>query len=108
MAETPTEDSIRTVRRVAALARLSITDDEAATLGAQFADILEHFRVLAELDVEGLEPMTGAEDGLRDVVREDRPGPPFPVELLLREAPEREGDFYVVPKTITGAPEARR
>lgn len=94
------EDTLRTVRQVAALARLEITDEEARTLGAQFAGILEHFRVLAELDVDGVEPWTGDPD-LRDVVREDRTGPSFDVERLLRSAPERKDDFYVVPKTIS-------
>jgi len=109
MSEPTSEDSIQTVRRVAALARLEITDVEAEQLGLQFTKILRYFHALAELDVEGIEPMTGGTCGtggtgadaeLRDVVREDRPGPGFPVERLLAEAPERVDDFYAVPKTI--------
>jgi aspartyl-tRNA(Asn)/glutamyl-tRNA(Gln) amidotransferase subunit C len=92
-----------TVRRVAALARLAISDEEARTFGAQFARILEHFRVLAELDVEGVEPMAGAA-GLVDVLRDDEPVASFPAEALLAAAPRRADGFYAVPKTVGPGP----
>jgi len=89
------------VRRTAELARLSITADEAAHLAPQFARILEHFRTLSEVDLEGVEPTTGA-FGLRDVFRADEPRESLSQDEALANAPERIEDFYSVPKTIGG------
>jgi len=89
------------VRRTAELARLSITDEEAARFAPQFARILAHFQTLAEVDLEGVEPTTGA-SGLCDVLRADEPRESLPPEEALANAPERIEDFYSVPKTIGG------
>jgi aspartyl-tRNA(Asn)/glutamyl-tRNA(Gln) amidotransferase subunit C len=90
-----------TVRRIAALARLSIDEEEVRALGADFARILAHFESLAALDVEGVEPTAGATD-VADVLRKDRPRPSLPPDAVLANAPERVDDFYSVPKTVGG------
>jgi aspartyl-tRNA(Asn)/glutamyl-tRNA(Gln) amidotransferase subunit C len=92
---------VETVIRIAALARLDIDADEARVLGRQFASILAQFEVLTGLDVEGVEPMTGA-SGAINVLREDVPVPSLPAEALLSRAPAREGDFYRVPLIVGG------
>ncbi|MBK7643808.1 MAG: Asp-tRNA(Asn)/Glu-tRNA(Gln) amidotransferase subunit GatC [Planctomycetes bacterium] len=95
------EPRIQTVRRIAALARLEVGEEEARGLGETFERILGHFQVLARLDVSALEdevgPIRPAEQR-----RADRPALSFPVELALRGAPAREDDFYRVPKTVGG------
>lgn len=93
------DTDVETIRRAAHLARLEITEEEARTLGPQFARILAHFEELARLDVQGVEPTTGATD-LRDVRRADLPRPSFERERLLAGAPERADAFYSVPKTV--------
>jgi aspartyl-tRNA(Asn)/glutamyl-tRNA(Gln) amidotransferase subunit C len=97
----PPADDLATVRSIAALARLSLGDGEARVLAGQFARTLEHFQALARLDVTGVEPTTGAA-GLADVTRPDEPRPFADTEALLARAPERDGDFYAVPKTVGG------
>jgi len=87
------------VRRTAELARLSITDEEAARLAPPFARILAHFHALAEVDLEDVEPTTGA-FGLRDVLRKDERRPSLTQDEVLANAPERIEDFYSVPKTV--------
>jgi aspartyl-tRNA(Asn)/glutamyl-tRNA(Gln) amidotransferase subunit C len=89
------------VRRIAALARLDIADSEAEALGAQFGRILAQFRVLAELDVDGVEPMVSASSS-SGVLRADEPVPSTDVERILADAPARVDDFYAVPKTVGG------
>ena len=91
----------QTVRKIAELARLDLTEEEAKGLAAQFASILEQFKVLETLDVSGVEAMTGA-NRAGEVVREDLPVPSLPVEEMLRNAPEHTPEFYVVPKTVGG------
>jgi len=94
---------IDTVARIAALARLDITGAEAEALAVQFARILEQFRVLAALDVEGVEPMLGGlGPGAASPARRDEPRPSSPADALLGSAPRRADGFYAVPKTVGG------
>ncbi len=95
----PAEDE-DLVRRTAALARLSITDEEAARLAPQFARILEHFQVLSAADLGDAEDEGAAP--LRDVLRRDEPRPCLSQDEALANAPARDGEFYAVPKTVGG------
>jgi len=90
------DPQIETVLSTARLAGLDLEPEEAGRLGAQLARILEAFRILAVVDTEGVEPMTGPAE-LSDVLREDEPRPSLPPAALLDSAPERIGDFYGVP-----------
>ena len=89
------------VRRTAALAKLDLEEGEAAVLGPQFDAILEHFRVLSELDVEGEEPMTSPL-APGDLSRADEPRASTPRDQLLEGAPDPRQGFYGVPKTVGG------
>jgi aspartyl-tRNA(Asn)/glutamyl-tRNA(Gln) amidotransferase subunit C len=96
------ETSVETVRKVAQLARLDLAVEEEDALAGQFATILQHFQVLARLDVSGVEAMVGGSRA-SDVFREDTPRPSLPVEDMLRNAPAHTAEFYVVPKTVGGS-----
>ena len=89
------------VRRTARLARLEITDEEARSLGADFARILAQFERLSALDLEDAAPTAGAA-GLRDVTRPDEPRPSLAPDDVLAGAPAREDDCFRVPKTVGG------
>lgn len=93
------DSGIEVVRAAARLARLELDEEEAGRLGPQFARILDHFRALASLDVEGVEPSSGARE-LSDLLRPDEPRASRGVERLLAGAPLREERFFAVPKTI--------
>lgn len=90
------------VLRTAALARLSLDAAEAARFAPQLAAILDQFRALSAVPVEGVEPMTHAAAG-EDVARADEPAPSLPVDAALANAPARAADYYRVPKTVGGA-----
>ena len=92
---------VETVRKIASLARLDLAGDEEETLARHFGHILEHFRVLASLDVSGVEAMLGA-SRVVDVTRADQPVPSLPAEAMLANAPAHTPEFYVVPKTVGG------
>ena len=87
------------IRHIALLARIEMTDEQADTLGRQFAEIVAFVDKLGELDTDGVEPMAHALD-VRNVLAEDAPGESLPVERALANAPARDGDFYKVPKVI--------
>ena len=88
-----------TVRRIAKLARLRVEENQLPRLQAELNGILGWIEQLNEVDVEGVEPLTGgARMALKwrdDVVTEG--GIPDPV---LANAPDRAGDFYAVPKVV--------
>ncbi len=87
------------VRYVAHLARLHLTDDEAARLQDQLEQILGHVRQLGELDVDGVEPTAHAMP-VNNVLRKDETRPCMDREKALANAPlERHGQF-VVPKIV--------
>jgi aspartyl-tRNA(Asn)/glutamyl-tRNA(Gln) amidotransferase subunit C len=88
------------VRHVAALARIAITDERAATLVRELNGILEHMDVLASIDTQGVEPAIGV--GARGLpVRGDH-GPPIPLARSLDMiAPALREGFFLVPRLST-------
>ena len=89
----------KTVENVAKLARLQLTGEELDRYGKQLGAILDYIAKLEKLDVAGLEPLAHAVD-TDNVFREDVPRPGLPREAALQNAPEKTGDFFIVPKII--------
>ncbi len=87
------------VRHVAKLARLHLSDAEVSATTAQLGSVLAYVGMLQELDVTGIEPLTHALDQT-NVLRDDAPSPGLPVDEALENAPDRDGDFFAVPKVI--------
>ena len=88
-----------TVEKVAKLARLQLSGEELDRYGQQLGAILDYIAKLEKLDVSGLEPLAHAVDS-DNVFRDDVPKPSLPREDALRNAPEKTGDFFIVPKII--------
>ncbi len=91
--------SIKEVEHVALLARLELSEEEKEVYTKQLSDILEHARKLQDLDTEGVPP-TAHVLPLQNVFREDRVGEHLDIEDVLSNAPEREGDFFKVPRIV--------
>jgi aspartyl-tRNA(Asn)/glutamyl-tRNA(Gln) amidotransferase subunit C len=88
-----------TVRRIAKLARIHVTDAEAARLQTELSGILDWIAMLNEVNVEGVEPLTGgAQMALK--MREDVVNDGGMTEQLLANAPDRAGDYFAVPKVV--------
>jgi aspartyl-tRNA(Asn)/glutamyl-tRNA(Gln) amidotransferase subunit C len=87
------------VRYVANLARLNLTDDEAARFQAQLDVVVEHFNQLRTLDVEGVEPMAHATP-IQNVFREDEVRPGLDREVVLNNAPRHSADLIMVPTIV--------
>ena len=83
------------VRRLAALARIGISDEEAAALRDELGRILEHIGALRSIDTDGVPPTANGAD-LVNVDAEDASRPPLPVEAVLANAPQRENDYFRV------------
>ena len=91
--------TLEEVEHVARLARLALTPEEKERMRSQLDAILAYIDKLRELDTTGLEP-TSHVLPITNVMREDEVRPSFPKEEMLANAPERDGDFFRVPKII--------
>jgi aspartyl-tRNA(Asn)/glutamyl-tRNA(Gln) amidotransferase subunit C len=88
-----------TVRKVARLARIAEPEARIEPLARELTGIMNWIEQLAEVDIEGVEPMTSAVSQpapLRDDVVTEGGDP----ERILANAPRRTGDFFVVPKVV--------
>ncbi len=88
-----------TVRRIAGLARIRLDDAAVAPMQDQLNAILGWVEQLSAVDVDGVEPLTGGAQmamRMRDDVVTDGGDP----ETVLSNAPDREGDFFAVPKVV--------
>ena len=88
-----------TVRRVAHLARIAVAEDEVAGLQGELNAILAFVEQLAEVDVDGVEPMTSVTP-MKMRMREDKVTVGDIADDILRNAPAREDHFFVVPKVV--------
>jgi aspartyl-tRNA(Asn)/glutamyl-tRNA(Gln) amidotransferase subunit C len=87
------------VRRIAHLARIEITHDQAEATAAQLNDIFAMIERIGRVDTAGVEPMTHPLDGVQRL-RQDVVEPPPEREELLRNAPEQQDGLFLVPRVI--------
>jgi aspartyl-tRNA(Asn)/glutamyl-tRNA(Gln) amidotransferase subunit C len=92
------------VLRVAELAHLELTPEEAETYRGQLDSILEYVGKLNELDVSGVEPMSqvlyAATEPGQSELREDVARPCDVGQAILAQAPNAEAPYFRVPKVI--------
>jgi aspartyl-tRNA(Asn)/glutamyl-tRNA(Gln) amidotransferase subunit C len=87
------------VHRIAHLARIEITDDQAEATASQLNDIFAMIERIGRVDTAGVEPMTHPLDGVQRL-RQDVVEPLPQREELLRNAPEQEDGLFLVPRVI--------
>ena len=87
------------VRKVAQLARLDLPDETIATYTGQLERILDYVDQLQAVDTEGVLPTTRAVEVV-NATREDTVVDTDVRQDLLDQAPQREGDFFRVPKIL--------
>lgn len=89
----------KTVRHIAKLARISVSDSEVEALAPELSNILGWIEQLQEVDVSGVQPMTAViPNKLR--LREDRVSDGGIRDEVLKNAPVAEHGFFAVPKVI--------
>ncbi|MDP6380462.1 MAG: Asp-tRNA(Asn)/Glu-tRNA(Gln) amidotransferase subunit GatC [Phycisphaerae bacterium] len=87
------------VLKVGVLSRIKLSDEDVETFASQLSGILAYIEKLSELDTENVEPLAHALD-IQNVFRDDEPQESLGVEKALREAPEKSGDFFKVPRVL--------
>lgn len=88
-----------TVRRIARLARIKVTDAEARALEAELSGILDWVKQLDEVDTKDVEPMASVTP-MRLKMRKDKVGDGEIADDIVANAPVREDHFFVVPKVV--------
>ncbi|HBN10064.1 MAG TPA: Asp-tRNA(Asn)/Glu-tRNA(Gln) amidotransferase GatCAB subunit C [Cyanobacteria bacterium UBA8530] len=88
-----------TVKHVADLARLEVSEEQAEVYAGQLGHILEYIEQLRELDTTGVEPTAHALS-LTNVLREDLLKPSLPREILFENAPSCENEMFKVPRIL--------
>ena len=87
------------VRHVARLARIAMSDSEIEAMVPEFNQIIGWVEQLAEVDTDGVEPLTAVIDNqlrLRDDVVNDGDCR----DAVLKNAPDAQHGFFAVPKVI--------
>jgi aspartyl-tRNA(Asn)/glutamyl-tRNA(Gln) amidotransferase subunit C len=87
---------------VAKLARIELTDEERVKYSAQLEQILDYFKKLSAVDVEGVEPSAHAHS-IYNVWREDVPTAGMSIDDALLNAPAKRENQIVVPKVVDDA-----
>ena len=88
-----------TVRRIARLARIHVDQAETERLAGELNGILGWIEQLNEVDVEGIEPLTGAAQMAMRMRPDEVTDGGIP-DAVLGNAPDRAGPFYAVPKVV--------
>ncbi len=91
--------SLAEVEHIARLARLELSPAEKERMRSQLDVILGYVAKLGEVDTTGVPP-TSHVLPLVNVMREDEVRPSYPVDAMLANAPEPEGDLFRVPKIL--------
>jgi len=87
------------IRKVAELARLSLSEQEVAELRPQLSKLIDYVAVLDEVETEDVEPMVHAVEQT-NVFRDDVPADPLPRDMALANAPKTDGKYFLVPPII--------
>jgi aspartyl-tRNA(Asn)/glutamyl-tRNA(Gln) amidotransferase subunit C len=88
------------VERIAALARLELTDEEAALFATQLTAILAYADQVQQVDTSGIEPAAILSLGAPG--RDDQPAASLDRETVLRQAPaaDRAAGLFKVPRVL--------
>ena len=87
------------IKKLAALSKLSIADDEVELYSQQLSDILDYVSQLENVDTSDIEPLLNVLDQINDS-KQDEHQPSITQKMVLKNAPITSGDFFQVPEVI--------
>jgi aspartyl-tRNA(Asn)/glutamyl-tRNA(Gln) amidotransferase subunit C len=90
------------VRKVARLSRLDLTEAEVEEFTGQLSAILDYVAKMNELDTDNVEPLAHCLP-ISNVFRADSVKESLGTEKTLANAPQRDGEFFKVPKILDGS-----
>lgn len=87
------------VARVARLARLDLSEEKLELFAGQLGDILDHMDKLSEVDTGDVEPLYSPVEHV-SVLRPDVAAKEHSREEILSNAPETDGNHFIVPRIV--------
>ena len=90
---------LNTVKKISHLARLEFNEEGAEKIQKDMTQILDWVEQLNEVDTTGIEPITTMSSEV-NVIREDVVGEHLSHEAGLLNAPQRDSDYFRVPKVL--------
>ena len=87
------------VQKVAKLSRLNLSEAEIEEFTGQLGEILQYVEKMNELDTKNVEPLAHCLP-ISNVFREDTIGDSMGTEKTLANAPQKDGEFFKVPKIL--------
>ena len=90
------------VRKIARLSRLELTEAEVEEFTGQLSAMLDYVAKMNELDTDNVEPLAHCLP-VSNVFREDCVEESLGTEKTLANAPQRDGEFFKVPKILDGS-----
>jgi aspartyl-tRNA(Asn)/glutamyl-tRNA(Gln) amidotransferase subunit C len=91
--------TINDVEHIAALARLSFSEEEKQRLTNELNEILKYMEQLNQVDTTNVEPLAQVVE-LNNVLRKDELRPTLTQQQALQNAPSKTEKFFRVPKVI--------
>jgi aspartyl-tRNA(Asn)/glutamyl-tRNA(Gln) amidotransferase subunit C len=89
---------VSTVKHLAWLTRIDLTEKEAREIAKQLSRILEYFSKIDEVDTSGVEPLYHPLE-VQKVARSDEPAP-FPADEILKIVPNKKGRYVKAPRIV--------
>ena len=91
--------NLKTIKHISKLSRISVDDEKAKKLAGDMNSIFDFIEKLKELDTDNVEPLTSvAETTLKLRVDEVKSGNIR--EDVLKNSPDENEDFFVVPRVV--------
>jgi len=92
---------IEQVRQVAKLSRLDLSENEISQFSTQLSAILEYVEKLNQLDTANVEPLAHCLP-VNNCLRADEIKPSLGTGKTLANAPDKDEQFFIVPKILDG------
>jgi aspartyl-tRNA(Asn)/glutamyl-tRNA(Gln) amidotransferase subunit C len=90
---------LKTIKHISKLSRISVDDDKAKKLAGDLNSIFDFIEKLNKLNTDKIEPLTSvAETTLK--FRNDEVRSKDIRNQILKNSPEENEDFFVVPKVV--------
>lgn len=87
------------IQKIAHLARLQLTAEEANELSEQLSKIILHFDEISALNTEGVEPLITPSE-IEYSLRDDQVKQDFQAEQMVANAPDKQGHLFKVPPVV--------
>ncbi len=87
------------VEKLAHLSRLELTEEELANMESDMNKMLQFVEKINEMDLEGVEPLAYMSEEV-NILREDEVKQDITHEEALKNAPDKDTDYFRVPKVI--------